>query len=326
MTIHQSDSLGAGVCVLLGAGRSGTTLLYKLLAMHRRVAYVSNYVQKAPSMPWLALGNRLLHRWPSAKRRAWFLEEGGAYMNSKRVRAKAMVPTPFEGEALYRYCGVPLTPAAGAKPDAQAVASLREAFETMRRFAGGATILTKRTANNRRVAWLNAAFPQARYIHLVRDGRAVAYSLPRVNWWDDHTLFWAGKTPRQLAAAGAAPLELASRNWVEEISAVECGIAALDAGQVLLMRYEDLLADPVGQIRRALDFIGVAMESDPAFRSLLEGLNLSPRVEAWTTRWTSHERDLVERVQGPVLSRWGYGMGALYPPDTARVASREGVA
>lgn len=303
----QSDALGEGVCVLLGAGRSGTTLLYKLLAMHRHVAYVSNYVQKAPSMPWLAVGNRLLHHWPAAKRRAWFLEEGGAYMNSKRVRAQALVPTPFEGEALYRYCGVPLTPATGTRPDPQAVARLRRAFKTMQRCAGGDTIMTKRTANNRRVAWLNAAFPRARYIHLVRDGRAVAYSLLRVNWWDDHTLFWAGKTPRQLTAAGADPLELASRNWVEEMSALEIGIAALDARQVMIMRYEDLLADPIGQVRAALAFIGVSMDSDAAFRPLLEGLNLSPRVESWTTRWTPRERDLVEGVQGAMLSRWTYG-------------------
>ena len=322
----QSDSLGEGVCVLLGAGRSGTTLLYKLLAMHRQVAYVSNYVQKAPAMPWLALGNRLLHRWPMAKRRAWFLEEGGAYMNSKRVRAHALVPTPFEGEALYRYCGVPLTPAAGTEPDPLAVARLRRSFMTMRRCAGGATIMTKRTANNRRVAWLDAAFPRARYIHLVRDGRAVAYSLLRVNWWDDHTLFWAGTTPRQLTAAGADPLQLASRNWVEEMSALENGIAALDARQVMLMRYEDLLVDPIGQVRAALDFIGVAMDSDVAFRPLLEGLNLSPRVESWTTRWTSRERDLVEGVQGSMLSRWGYGLETSSSHATAPATAIEGVA
>lgn len=304
-----TDSLGESVSVLLGAGRSGTTLLYKILAMHSKVAYVSNYVQKLPSLPSLSVVNRLLHRRPSVKRRAWFLDEGGAYMNSKRQRLQALVPTPFEGEALYAHCGVPLTPAAGTPVDPAAVARLRAAFAVMRRCAAGDTVMTKRTANNRRVPWLAAAFPRARYIHLVRDGRAVAYSLLRVNWWDDHTLYWAGRTPRQMALDGADELQLAARNWVEEIASIESGIAELDSRQVLQMRYEDLLTDPMREVERALDFVGVAMDSDPEFRALLKGLNLQPRQEPWTQRWSAPELESVLRLQAPTLARWGYPTG-----------------
>lgn len=310
----ERDTLGNRVSVLLGAGRSGTTLLYKILSMHRDVAYVSNYVQKVPSVPSLAFANRLLHRLPSIKRRTWFLEEGGAYMNSKRIRVHAVVPTPFEGEAIYRHCGVPLTPVAGAVPGLEVVTRLRSAFAVMLGAAGGDTLLTKRTANNRRVAWLDAAFPKARYIHLVRDGRAVAYSLLRVNWWDDHTLFWAGQTPRQMTAGGADPMELAARNWVQEIAEIEAGLAILDQSQVLQMRYEDLLTDPVRQVERALDFLGVSMDADPAFRQLLEGLNLRPAPESWRKRWSESERGIVQNLQASTLQRWGYLVDA---PTTA---------
>ena len=33
---------------LLGPARSGTSLLYKLLCLHRDVAFISNYVARAP--------------------------------------------------------------------------------------------------------------------------------------------------------------------------------------------------------------------------------------------------------------------------------------
>ena len=297
---------GEDVSVLLGAGRSGTTLLYKILSMHRSVAYISNYVQKLPMLPALAVGNRLLHRLPAAKRRAWFMEEGGAYSNGKRVRAHALMPTPFEGETLYSHCGVPLIPASDALPTRDSTIKLRKAFSIMRRCAGGATIMTKRTANNRRVAWLNAAFPAARYINLVRDGRAVAYSLLKVNWWDDHTLFWSGLTPRSMVERGDDPLELAARNWVEEVRMLDMGIAMLNKQQVLEMRYEELLADPITQVERALDFIGVSPGSDPAFRDLLTSLKLEPKRESWPTRWNEAEYRRVVRVQAPTLVRWGY--------------------
>ena len=297
---------GEDVSVLLGAGRSGTTLLYKILAMHRRVAYLNNYVQKLPAWPSLSVLNRLLHDRPSVKRRAWFLDEGGAYMNSKRIRSQALVPTPFEGEAIYQQAGVPLTPSPDVKPDPQAAARLRDAFGTMRRCAGGDTIMTKRTANNRRVPWLAEAFPKARYIHLVRDGRAVAYSLLRVNWWSEHTLYWAGRTPREMVQAGADELDMAARNWVEEMSSIEAGLATLAPEQVLEMRYENLLAEPETEVRRALTFIGVSFDADPAFRALLDGLSLKPRQEPWAQRWTPQQVDRVLRLQGDTLKRWGY--------------------
>lgn len=305
---ERSPSAGmhADVSILLGAGRSGTTLLYKILAMHRKVAYVNNYVQKLPSWPSLSVLNRLLHNRPGLKRRAWFLDEGGAYLSSKRIRSQALVPTPFEGEAVFQRCGVPLTPVTGALPDPRATARLREAFTIMRRGAGGDTIMMKRTANNRRVPWLEAAFPGARYIHLVRDGRAVAYSLLRVNWWAEHTLYWAGKTPRQMVVGGADELELAARNWVEEMASIESGLKQLGPDRVLQMRYEDLLANPRAEVQRALEFIGVSFAADPAFGALLEGLKLQPRQEPWSSRWTPQETERVLRLQGETLARWGY--------------------
>ena len=42
---------GARVAFLVGAGRSGTTLLYKLLCLHPQVAYISNYENRFGWLP-----------------------------------------------------------------------------------------------------------------------------------------------------------------------------------------------------------------------------------------------------------------------------------
>lgn len=293
---------GKNTSILLGAGRSGTTLLYKLLAAHPRVAYLSNYQARLPAWPRLAALHRLPTWLPTIKHTVWFEEDGNAYSSGRRLWYRAMVPTPREAEPAYEYCGF----RDRQFHVANARQSLAHYLETVRRASGASVVLTKRTANNRRIPQLARSLPQVRYIHLVRDGRAVAYSLMRVHWWKDHPLFWSGKSPGQMEAEGADPLELAARNWVEEMSDIEADLPALDPQQVHEIRYEDLLRDPLGTLANLLGFLGLDEKFPPAFRTLVETLNLKPREEAWMTRWTDAEKTRVLAIQEPALRRWGY--------------------
>src|SRR6266511_4315156 len=47
---------------IVGAPRSGTSLLYKLLCLHPRAAWISNWGRRAPGQPALAMLNRLAPR------------------------------------------------------------------------------------------------------------------------------------------------------------------------------------------------------------------------------------------------------------------------
>src|SRR6266542_3077460 len=124
---------------IVGAPRSGTSLLYKLLCLHPRAAWISNWGRRAPGQPALAMLNRLAPRLPATRRRAWFGADGGnAYVYGR--------PRP-----------------------------------------------------------LVEAFPRARFVNLIRDGRAVAYSLSRVDWWEDGVVWWYGQTPRRWREEGRDP-------------------------------------------------------------------------------------------------------------------------
>ncbi len=93
---------------LVGAGRSGTTLLQKLLCLHPRVAYISNYENRFSWLPdGLACGaiaGRL-----DAKLGAWFDRGGNAYF-SNRPWFKKIFPTPHEGEAIFASLRHPVDP------------------------------------------------------------------------------------------------------------------------------------------------------------------------------------------------------------------------
>jgi hypothetical protein len=293
---------GSRVAFLVGAGRSGTTLVYKLLCLHAQVAYISNYENRLGWFPD-GLAARIVARRTEDKLRAWFGIGGNAYY-TRRPLLKKVLPTPHEGEAIYSACGVPLNPVPGAKADVKMACALRSRFERIRRGAGAELFVSKRTANNRRLPLLRSVFPAARYVHLVRDGREVAQSLSTVSWWDGHTIWWDGRTALDMERDGEARLAVCARNWVRELEALHAGLAGVDPGQVLTLRFEDLLREPVPQLQRVLRFLD--LDCTPAFRAAVARLGLRPGREAATEKWSGPQHDFVMREAQPLLRRLGY--------------------
>jgi len=300
-----ASSVGDGserVAFLVGAGRSGTTLLYKLLCLHARIAFISNYDNR---MPWLPSGlfSRLVANRTESKLNAWFNRGGNAYF-LKRPLLKKMFPTPVEGESVYAACGVPLFPEEGAKLEAASCECLRNRFESIRHTSRSDIVLSKRTANNRRIPLLHGVFPQARYIHLIRDGREVAHSLSRVEWWDKHTLWWDGRTPEQLEKSGDERLSICAKNWALEMKALSEGLASVPDGQILEIRYEQLLSQPDIQLDRIIAFLGLSVTA--SYRSAIESLQLSYRPGSWLSDWNEAQLGNVLREEEHLLAELGY--------------------
>jgi hypothetical protein len=127
-----------------------------------------------------------------------------------------------------------------------------------------------------------------------------------VAWWDQHTLFWVGKTPSQMVAEGADPLVLAATNWIEEMKFIEAGLPLIEPGRLLEVRYEMLLENPLEEIRRMAEFMGLGASLPDEYRTLVASLQLMPRVESWLKGWTPEEKQRVADIQLDVLNRWGY--------------------
>lgn len=295
---------GTGPLFLLGAARSGTTLLYKALCLHPEVAYISNWSRRAPALPLLALLNRVPPYVPDTRRAVWFgPEAANAYAYGRRRRLwERLFPAPVEGEPVYRYCGVGQDQR--GSPDLDQVARLRRSFAALRRFGGGSLLVSKRIANNQRIAILAAAFPDARFVHLIRDGRAVAYSLSRVDWWQDDVVWWYGDTPRRWRQEGGDPWELCARHWVRELAAIGEGLAAVPPGQQLELRYEELVERPIASVKRVAAFAGLA--DDDGWVTELDRLRYPNRNEAWREKLPADVRARIEDLQIGELRRLGH--------------------
>lgn len=305
--MKTGDSLcDPDVVVLLGAGRGGTTLLYKLLSLHRDVAYLSNYDARMPRWPATGFVQRAFRDRHDLKLKTWFGEDGGAYFSGPRRRLHALVPAPVEGEPVYAAAGFPAEGAPVSARDAPACTRLSRQLRGIRRAAGARVLLTKRTANNLRVDLLERTLPGAHYIHLVRDGRAVAASLLKVEWWQTHTLFWAGCSPQAMQARGYQPLALAAENWAREVAGIDEGLARVDPNRVHSLHYEQLLDTPLPELRSVLTFMGIDVEADPAYASSIARIGLRPTRLGSPDNWSPSDRRLVRSIQGEMLTAHGY--------------------
>lgn len=302
--VQIPDTTVTDTAFIIGPGRSGTTLLYKLLCLHPEVAYVSSFDCRLPWLP-VSWAGRFRVTGFRGKLEHWFLSGGNAYLVSRKLSQK-LVPMPVEGEAFYRRFGLSANADQDEQPGEFDGSPLRAAFSTLRKVCGKALFVSKRTANNRRLPLLDAIFPSARFINLSRDGRDVAASLSQVAWWNDHPLWWDAehRTPLQASAQGTDMLGLCAQNWVAESEIIEQGLAGIDPGRVLDIRFANLVAAPVEEMRRLLKFVG--LDSTAEYERAVTTLGLGFRPSRRHSLWNADQLATVNHVQGPQLERQGY--------------------
>ncbi len=292
---------------IVGAPRSGTSLLYKLLCLHPEAAWISNWSRRAPGIAPVAALNRLARR-PTPRRRAvWFgSDAANAYVYGRqRGLWERLYPMPVEGEPVYQHCGIGQEgPAGDGHGEDRQAACLRGAFAALQRWSGGRVLISKRIANNQRIPFLADAFPHARFLHLIRDGRAVAYSLSRVDWWEDGVVWWYGDTPRRWREQGGDPWDLVATHWVRELASIEEGLGTVATDRQLELRYEALVGEPAAVLQRVARFAGLA--GDAGWQAELDRLSYPNKDEAWRDRLTPEARRRVEAIQRPDLARLGH--------------------
>ena len=267
-----ADAARPGALFLLGAPRSGTSLLYRCLALHPDAAWINNYHRRLPAVPELAVLDRAAGRLPGLRGRTWFGPDGdSAYRyGSARTALERAFPQPVEGEPVFARRGVLPRGAEPERPGGPACRPERlvSDFARLRRAAGAQVVVSKRIAHNLRVPQLAQLFPDARFVVLTRDGRAVARSLLKVDWWATHHVWWYGGTPADWQREGGDPGELALEHWWREVQAIETGLADVAPERVLRVTYEELVGCPSVTLRRAAAAGGL----DPEDRRWWRGL------------------------------------------------------
>jgi len=188
---------------------------------------------------------------------------------------------------------------------------------------GPIRLLEKTPENCLRLPFLQALFPDARVVFLVRDGRANVHSL--LEGWRQPHLFPGYATPVPVTSPGQTrgrwaftlipgwrdlvdrPLaEICARQWVACNAAVLDYAAAPGALPVLMVRYEDLVAAPDETLAGVGRFLGLPPGAIPAIGRGLPEVNAvtPPGREKW--RAASAELAAVAPILAPMMARLGY--------------------
>jgi len=280
---------------VLGNIRSGTTVLYNLLATHPDVCWFSNYSDRYPKASAVPFVHRLLD-----------LPIVGDRLKSRLIHRKpsALIPWPREGDAIYHdYAGF------GQTPDGLEVTltddmerRLKGNIEWHLSATGKSRFLSKQTANNRRIELLEKMFPDAMYVHSIRDGRAVANSTLRVSWWKDTHIWWLGYKASQWEEEGGTPVELSARYWMRTVQEVRRHRAVL-GDRYIEIRYEDLVSDTHTVIERIASACG--LKDSAAFTkripATLPGMNYK-----WKEQLTDADKATLRESIGEFLDELGY--------------------
>lgn len=150
---------------------------------------------------------------------------------------------------------------------------------------------------------LAQAWPEARFIHLVRDGRDVALSMARVPSFQQLAAsghvewkYLARQDPDTYQRHEGLPLNRYFEIWLRRIRASTDQLRLLAAERTLSIRYEDLLARPEQLLSETAAFLGAALDGNwlAAATSQIRRDNAAgnAQLDAYQTLTTEHAESL----------------------------------
>ena len=171
---------------------------------------------------------------------------------------------------------------------------------------------------------LHGSWPEARFVHIVRDGRNVCLSV--LNWKK------AGRITGRYSTWEEDPVSTIALWWERKVRAGHEAGAALGPGLYHGMRYEDLIEDPEGECRALCEFLDLSYDaamvrfSEGKTRTDLPDARRTPKkawlpvtsgLRDWRTEMEIGDVERFEAAAGDLLDELGYGRAFPQPGSGA---------
>lgn len=296
-----------GPIFFIGFPRSGTTVTFEAFCRHPELGWPSGYTESFPGFQAADGLRRLLDN--SLVRLSG---QKGQY--GKTRLGNRFLPQPNEAYGFWdRQTGIDFARdfLRGATAGAECADRVRTAVRRLLSWQGRRRFAAKLTGPPR-ITFLDSIFPDGRFVHVVRDGRAAVHSLLRVGFWREKggltAPFWRGGLSDEQVAGwrgnGADPGVLAALQWTAVLEASRSeGERVGDRYREL--RYEDFVADPHGMLRELYAFCGLDDAAD-GHRYLERNPPLAKMNDKYRQDFSSAYIDDLSRVMQPHLKDFGY--------------------
>ncbi len=289
--------LRAGPLFIIGHWRTGTTLLHELLILDPRHSFPNTYQCLVPhhflfSEPlftrlfrWILPSRRPMDNMPAG----WDRPQEDEFALCMLGQPSPYLTIAFPNRPPQDQDALDLT-----RLPPKALARWKRAFLG---FLGTLTLkdprrlVLKSPTHTCRIRVLHELFPDARFLHIVRDPYAVFPST--VNLWK--TLY---ETHGLQVPTFAGLEEHVFSTFTHLYDRVEEGKKLLPPGSFHEMRYEDLIADPVREMQRAYERLGLG-DFEPA------RANVERYWKENAGYQTNRYKPLPPAVEAEVTRRWG---------------------
>ena len=269
--------------IFVGSGRSGTTLFRNIFDAHPDLAMTHEAHFIAPMAQ---------HRQRYELRPGVDIDRFVADLYANPNFRRQQIPSPDLRTAL-----------AAAKP-ADFAAAVRTVFATYATSHGKSRYGDKTPGYVNHLGLLGDVFPEARFVHIIRDGRDVAMAyLDRDEW-------------------GPSTLAETALYWRSRVGRGRKAGAALGPECYREVRYEDMVDDPEGTTRSLCDFAGIDFRAEmldyhergaafiassatpEAFSGLAKPITRGMR--DWRTQMAPDAVAFFEAIAGELLTDLGY--------------------
>ena len=154
---------------------------------------------------------------------------------------------------------------------------------------------------------LKLLIPEAKFLHIVRDGRANAYSMSKRSYQN---------------------LRLSAQHWVNGniFGLVNQDILGKDSYK--LLRYEDLLTNPEEELKQVCSFLEIPFKEEmldlsnntlQEERQYVKSYFDTSKINAWQEQLSQKSIEQVETIQGPLLKNLNYEL--ITKPTTFKILS-----
>jgi len=187
---------------------------------------------------------------------------------------------------------------------------VRRIFDLYGRKQGKSLAGDKTPGHVRRIPELHGLWPEAKFVHIVRDGRDVCLSA--INWSR------SSKLADRFATWSEDPITTAALWWEQMVRAGREAGGRLGPGLYHEICYEGLIGDPEGECRTLCEFLGLPYDdamldfhegktkTHPSLSAKKAWLPVTSGLRDWRTEMEIGDVERFEAAAGDLLDELGY--------------------
>jgi len=294
---------------IIGCPRSGTTIMLNIMACHEQLSWVSNYLNSNPTAYRTSSMNRM-YDIPFIGKSLYYIATQKGDLLPTKIRKS--LPHPVEPWNFWnthlsnfqweRFGTIPPRRRTANDITIDEINNIVNAVECIQQAQGKSRFLSKYT-DFPRIKYLTQAFPDAKFVHIVRDGRAVTASYHEkiesgaFATWDEREWWiqgWPAEWRDEWQARFSTPSSFLAFQWKFFLREILSDAVQLPPEQYLEINYTDMINSPADVFNHIFEFCELSRSQRVEW--YLDSINLINMNYKWAKKYSDRDKQVLNDV------------------------------